>query len=420
MLFLENSLGGRNIAQAVFNTQTSSHMDKTKFDNLRQDLLETMGDWLDSDTVSFEEIFLGVHGDQNQDDKLHIKMADAAMKVYMDARIGQMEAIKGAEKNKSSIAMTPKEFILKNSDKFQEAVNNGLDIRMDENEIFEWMEKYRAAKFYYYLKFGEIIREGDECEMSANYNDPAKWVPADNTVGQAAPDPRFPAHRIYRRLITTQYKTITTHTPHPPRGTRVWGILSLTINFNYMKFDIQKIRATVLATTSRLEWESSSKGADNSIATIMQYRGEPVAGTYFLCDCIGNTIDLCLATKRKYKNKEGRLVNCKVIETIIPDCHAKFGTALNGCWVIPAICKLEKSTPHAEIKTRLLAALENAKFGASTRHLCNVLFKTDLGPYTVIPGDGRMKQVYGYLKTLQKQGKVSSAYQGHWKLIQKA
>lgn len=69
-------------------------MDKTKFDNLRQDLLETMADWLDSDTVSFEEIFLGVHGDPNEDGELHIKMADAAMKVYIGARIGQIEAIK--------------------------------------------------------------------------------------------------------------------------------------------------------------------------------------------------------------------------------------------------------------------------------------------------------------------------------------
>ena len=78
-------------------------MDKTKFDNLRQDLLETMADWIDSDTVSFEEIFLGVHGDPNEDEELHIKMADAAMKVYMDARIGQMEAIKGGTKSNELI-----------------------------------------------------------------------------------------------------------------------------------------------------------------------------------------------------------------------------------------------------------------------------------------------------------------------------
>lgn len=64
--------------------------------------------------------------------------------------------------------MTPKQFIVANSERFAEAVANGLDIRMEEDEIFEWMQKYRAAKFYYYLKKGEIVQDGDEVEMSAN------------------------------------------------------------------------------------------------------------------------------------------------------------------------------------------------------------------------------------------------------------
>ena len=54
---------------------------------------------------------------------------------------------------------------------------------------------------YYYLKKGEIIQEGDEVEISSNWNDSAKWVDAKNTVGQKAPDPSFIAHRKYRRLI---------------------------------------------------------------------------------------------------------------------------------------------------------------------------------------------------------------------------
>lgn len=97
--------------------------------------------------------------------------------------------------------MTAREFIIANSEKFAEAVLNGLDIRMEESEIFEWMERYRSAKLYYYLKHGEIIQEGDECEVSAKWNDPPKWVIAEHTVGQPAPDPQYPAHRIYRRLI---------------------------------------------------------------------------------------------------------------------------------------------------------------------------------------------------------------------------
>ena len=41
--------------------------------------------------------------------------------------------------------MNAREFIIQNSTKFQQAVENGLDIRMEESEILEWMERYRAA-----------------------------------------------------------------------------------------------------------------------------------------------------------------------------------------------------------------------------------------------------------------------------------
>ena len=58
----------------------------TMFDNLRQDLLETIGEWLDSHTVTTEEVLAGIHGNSNEDDELHIKMADAAMKVYAESR----------------------------------------------------------------------------------------------------------------------------------------------------------------------------------------------------------------------------------------------------------------------------------------------------------------------------------------------
>ena len=56
------------------------------FDNLRQDLLETIGDWLDSQTVITEEVLAGIYGDPNEDDELHVKMAEAAMKVYSDSK----------------------------------------------------------------------------------------------------------------------------------------------------------------------------------------------------------------------------------------------------------------------------------------------------------------------------------------------
>ena len=56
------------------------------FENLRQDLIETLGEWLDSQTVIFEELIAGMHKDPNEDDELHVKMAEAAMKVYVESR----------------------------------------------------------------------------------------------------------------------------------------------------------------------------------------------------------------------------------------------------------------------------------------------------------------------------------------------
>ena len=53
------------------------------FDNLRQDLLEKIGEWLDSQTVKTEEILAGI---EDNDEDLYIKMADAAMKVYAESR----------------------------------------------------------------------------------------------------------------------------------------------------------------------------------------------------------------------------------------------------------------------------------------------------------------------------------------------
>jgi hypothetical protein len=44
---------------------------------------------------------------------------------------------------------------------------------------------------------------------------------------------------------------------------------------------------------------------------------------------------LCYKTKKKYRNADGRAVQCKVIETIITDCHKQLGTPVNGCWIIP-------------------------------------------------------------------------------------
>ena len=56
------------------------------------------------------------------------------------------------------------------------------------------MSKYRI------LNEGEIIQEGDEVDASRKWDDEAKWVPA-TLIGHTAPNPHYPAHRIYRRKV---------------------------------------------------------------------------------------------------------------------------------------------------------------------------------------------------------------------------
>ena len=55
----------------------------TMYINLRQNLIETIADWLDSQTVSIEQCLANI--DDNDDD-LHIKMAEAAIAVYAESR----------------------------------------------------------------------------------------------------------------------------------------------------------------------------------------------------------------------------------------------------------------------------------------------------------------------------------------------
>lgn len=58
-------------------------------------------------------------------------------------------------------------------------------------------------------------------------------------------------------------------------------------------------------------------------------------GGYFLVDVLGNDLTIVKSTRRGYKLPNGRVVNCKVIHTVINDCHNIYGTALNGYWAIP-------------------------------------------------------------------------------------
>jgi len=55
---------------------------------------------------------------------------------------------------------------------------------------------------YRFLKKDEIIQEGDEVDACGDgWRDDPKWEPA-TCIGQPAPDPAYPSHRIYRRKIS--------------------------------------------------------------------------------------------------------------------------------------------------------------------------------------------------------------------------
>ena len=69
---------------------------------------------------------------------------------------------------------------------------------------------------------------------------------------------------------------------------------------------------------------------NDDYALITSY-GEP-----FLVDALGGDLSVCILTRRKYRLPTGRVVQMKFVKTIIEDCHAVYGTALNGCWKIPS------------------------------------------------------------------------------------
>ena len=51
---------------------------------------------------------------------------------------------------------------------------------------------------YRILQDGEIIQDGDEVDISQHLNEEPVWVKT-TCAGQKAPNPLYPAHRVYRR-----------------------------------------------------------------------------------------------------------------------------------------------------------------------------------------------------------------------------
>ena len=51
---------------------------------------------------------------------------------------------------------------------------------------------------YRILEKGEIIKQGDECDVSNGLKSDPVWRPA-KCINEPAPDPDYISHRVYRR-----------------------------------------------------------------------------------------------------------------------------------------------------------------------------------------------------------------------------
>jgi hypothetical protein len=62
-----------------------------------------------------------------------------------------------------------------------------------------WDSRYRQ------LEKDEIIQAGDEYDACRDaWRDPPLWKPVENRIGEPAPDPQYPAHTIFRRLLSRE------------------------------------------------------------------------------------------------------------------------------------------------------------------------------------------------------------------------
>ena len=67
--------------------------------------------------------------------------------------------------------------------------------------------KAGSMKQYRMLEKGEIIQPFDECDGCVDpLKDEPEWRPVNpNSIGESVPDPSYPSHTIYRRLLNRIY-----------------------------------------------------------------------------------------------------------------------------------------------------------------------------------------------------------------------
>lgn len=104
--------------------------------------------------------------------------------------------------------------------------------------------------------------------------------------------------------------------------------------------------------STRKDWQSMHDKGPSS-HTFQLWDDEVPSGALFLCDVVGNQVNLCIKTARSFRSPGGRMVPCKVLETLVEDCHSKFGTALNGEWIVPKYMYWN-STQYLSLKNEVL------------------------------------------------------------------
>lgn len=109
---------------------------ETMISNLRQSLLEHIGEWLDSNQVMIEEGYAAMPQNEAVDDELHVKMADAAMLVYSTTMLSYEKAMANYWNRRKEDLMEPTsnaepEKILFIKQKIREAGFRSLEISAD-------------------------------------------------------------------------------------------------------------------------------------------------------------------------------------------------------------------------------------------------------------------------------------------------
>ena len=102
---------------------------------------------------------------------------------------------------------------------------------------------------------------------------------------------------------------------------------------NLTRWDFENGVMVKAVTAVDVEWFGREKYKDLPLNQFVNY------GEQILTDALGNDLSMITVTRKKHKLPNGKKINGRLIGTLIYDCHATYGTAINGCWVVPELGK---------------------------------------------------------------------------------